>query len=202
MKKLICLATISLITGVSSHATLYSLDLSPGPGLALNLGLNPYTQDHGTGLSGLNEPGMFANAGSGNEFGGGLTYDDVTNTLTFDIAYGSAFGFANLVGDYSNAHFHAPGDVDFPVANTNGAVIFGVNAFHAPVGTKSGRFVGSTVLSAANETLLFDNRVYFNVHSSVQPGGEIRGQVIAVPEPASLGLAALGALTLLRRRRA
>lgn len=202
MKKFIFLVTASFITAASSDATVYLLDLSPGPGLALNLGSNIYTQDHGIGLSGLNEPGMFANAGSGNEFGGGLTYDDVTNLLTFDIAYGSAFGFADLVGNFSDAHFHAPGNVNFPAANSNGGVIFGVSGLHTPSGPKSGRFTGSTTLSATNETHLFNNKVYFNVHSSFQGGGEIRGQVVAVPEPASFGLAALGALTLLRRRRA
>jgi hypothetical protein len=41
MKKFICLLTASLFTAASSDATVYSVDLSPGPGLALNLGANP-----------------------------------------------------------------------------------------------------------------------------------------------------------------
>jgi PEP-CTERM motif len=38
-----------------------------------------------------------------------------------------------------------------------------------------------------------------NVHDAVFPGGEIRGQIVAAtaPEPASLGLLALGMLLML-----
>jgi hypothetical protein len=39
------------------------------------------------------------------------------------------------------------------------------------------------------------------MHSNRNTGGEIRGQLIVVPEPAAIGTLALGALTLLARRR-
>ena len=45
---------------------------------------------------------------------------------------------------------------------------------------------------------------YANIHDSVFPGGEIRGQLSMVPEPGTLGLmgGCLAALAFLRRRRA
>lgn len=43
---------------------------------------------------------------------------------------------------------------------------------------------------------------YFNVHTALYPGGEIRGQIAVVPEPATLiGLGAGLALAVSRRRR-
>jgi hypothetical protein len=44
---------------------------------------------------------------------------------------------------------------------------------------------------------------YVNVHSTLYPGGEIRGQFVPVPEPSTyaIGAAVLLGLVLLRRRR-
>lgn len=46
-------------------------------------------------------------------------------------------------------------------------------------------------------------KAYLNIHTSLFPGGEIRGFLDPVPEPSTLLLAgaALASLTLLRRRR-
>ena len=41
---------------------------------------------------------------------------------------------------------------------------------------------------------------YLNIHTTVVPGGEIRGFLTPVPEPISAGLLALGGLAALRRR--
>lgn len=64
---------------------------------------------------------------------------------------------------------------------------------------------GGTVSTAFTAFLngIDAGRAYLNIHSSFAPGGEIRGFLVAVPEPASYGLmgAGVAALALLSRRR-
>jgi hypothetical protein len=65
---------------------------------------------------------------------------------------------------------------------------------------------GGTAASAeaALSAGLFDGLAYINIHNANFPGGEIRGQFAAVPEPATLTLFGLGLTSLgvaLRRRR-
>lgn len=45
--------------------------------------------------------------------------------------------------------------------------------------------------------------VYLNIHSTIAPGGEIRGFLVTTPEPGALALAAIGmaGIVLIRRRR-
>jgi hypothetical protein len=65
---------------------------------------------------------------------------------------------------------------------------------------------GNTAASAETAFLagLNGGQTYGNVHSSNFPGGEIRGQLAAVPEPATTFLIGglLAGLALLRRRAA
>lgn len=50
--------------------------------------------------------------------------------------------------------------------------------------------------------MLFENKIYLNIHSATFPGGEIRGQLVPViPEPATAALFALGGFALAVRRR-
>lgn len=61
---------------------------------------------------------------------------------------------------------------------------------------------GTTALAtAALITGLNEGRAYFNIHTNVFPGGEIRGFPLAIPEPGTLGLVALAAAGVAASRR-
>jgi len=52
---------------------------------------------------------------------------------------------------------------------------------------------GTAAMAAARLlTALDDGEVYFNLHTSVFPGGEIRANLGAVPEPASWAMMVVG----------
>ena len=80
---------------------------------------------------------------------------------------------------------------------------------HSPALSSAGNATlsgGTTdAAQAALEAGLLADHAYFNVHTSVNPGGEIRGDIAPVPEPSTLALVGLGAaalLVLVRRRSA
>ena len=106
-----------------------------------------------------------ASLGTATLFG---TYNDVTNVITFN------YSFSNLTGNSTAAHFHGPAAV-----GVNAGVRIGHTGF--PTGVTSGSYSNSFTLSASNETELLSNLWYLNIHSTSFPGGEIRGQVYAIP---------------------
>jgi len=141
-----------------------------------------------------------------------VRYDDVSNTfLTIQSA------FDGLTLDPNNTQF--PRLVDshfhFQFPGVQGPII--VPDLHtAYTETTPGFLVGNftnipfaraeevnPVTGRTFETDLLNNLFYYNAHSNLHPGGEIRGQLIVVPEPASALLIALcgGSGLFLRRRR-
>lgn len=191
-------AGIILIGITSSHAGLYEIDLSPGPGVALNLGSNLYVQDHAAGLAGPNAGNN--SPASGNEINLGMMYDDVSHQLSFDFAYGAAYGFTNLQAPITASHIHGPGPVNYPSPNSNGGVQLNLAPYLIPSSPLSGRFVGAATLSLPQEQMLFNNELYVNIHSTAHPSGEIRGQLVAVPEPSTGILLLVSSLALLKIR--
>lgn len=131
----------------------------------------------GSYIDGLQETPPVATPATGSAT---LTYDDVTKLLSWNISY------QDLIGTLSNAHFHGPAAPGVGPA----AVVLGIPL--SPGGATSGTFVGSATLTLAQEAQLLADLWYINIHSTFKPGGEIRGQVVVVPEPTTLALFASG----------
>jgi hypothetical protein len=110
-----------------------------------------------------------------------MTFDDISNLLSWDIT------FSGLSGPATAAHFHGPA-----LAGTNAGV-------QVNIGTISGLtdpMVGSATIDATQATDLLAGLWYINIHSATYPGGEIRGQVQVVPLPAAIWLFGFGIVSL------
>jgi hypothetical protein len=121
-------------------------------------------------------------------------YDDATNTVTIQM-----FMVDDLLAPMTASHFHqAPFGV-------NGPVIVNLPSFGTWSGGPSDYVYTQTspiVLTDPQEAAFMANGVYLNIHTQQFPGGEIRGQVMVVPEPVTLlSLAAGAGLLAIRRRK-
>ena len=152
----------------------------------------------GPGLLGGNENPANASGASGGEIGAGITFDTVTLVLAINIGWGSGNGFTDLTGTATVGHLHGATAGTPPAAFSQNASPLpgGAGDLHTRPGwdpsATNGGFQGTLTLTAAQATDLLNGRYYINIHTSANPGGEIRGHL--VPEPSSVLLLALGGL--------
>jgi CHRD domain/PEP-CTERM motif len=165
------------------------------------------------------------NASSGTGFAQ-FTIDTVADTMSVNVS------FSGLLSPTTASHIHCctptpdagtaivatqtPTFSNFPLGVTSGTYDNGGVAFDMTLASSyNPAFVaanGGTAVSAfaALEAGLVAGDAYFDIHTMLFPGGEIRGflqAVTAVPEPSTwammiLGFSGVGALTYRRHKRA
>jgi hypothetical protein len=93
--------------------------------------------------------------------------------------------WSGLTAPATASHIHGPGGV-----GTNAPVLFPFSG--VPAATAGSIPTQSFSITPTQVGYLFSGYLYMNVHTSTFPGGEIRDQLILVPEPSALALVGLG----------
>ncbi len=147
-----------------------------------------------------------------------VIYDDTTHLLTLQMSW------SGLLGTTTASHIHAA--TTSPGTGTAGVATTTPYFSGFPIGVTSGSYSNTldlTLASSYNPSYITANggttasaeaalaaamaadKAYLNIHSSVFGSGEIRGFLVAVPEPSTAILAGLGIIGLgwtARRRNA
>ena len=88
------------------------------------------------------------------------TFDTVTKALTWTVTY------SGLSGPAIGAHFHGPGE-----HGKNAGIVVPFNFVASPM-------KGTATLTDAQAADLLAGKWYANIHTALNPGGEIRGQMV------------------------
>ena len=135
----------------------------------------------------VNLDGAQAGTGSSGTGTAALTWDDVALTLAINMSY------SGLSSPVTAAHIHC---CAVPPGNAGVIVPLGL-----VTGATSGTFVSTLSLNATQFSQTISGQSYINIHTTTFSGGEIRGNIAAIPEPGTLALVGIGLACLGARRR-
>ncbi len=96
---------------------------------------------------------------------GTVTLDSATNKITWNVT------FSGLSGPATAVHIHGPAPV-----GKNAGVLIWLSTKGQPA---TSPVTGSGTFTAAQAADLTNGQCYINVHTAANPGGEIRGQLMA-----------------------
>lgn len=108
-------------------------------------------------LNGSNEVPPNNSSGAGKAE---AVYDSETKTLTYTVTY------AGLTGPAMGAHFHGPVE-----AGKNAGIVLPFKTVQSPI-------QGSATLTENQAADLVAGKWYANIHTAMNPGGELRGQMM------------------------
>jgi hypothetical protein len=108
-------------------------------------------------LKGSNEVPPNSSPGSGNAE---ATFDTGSKVLSWTITY------TGLTGPALGAHFHGPGE-----PGKNAGIVLPFKTAQSPI-------QGTATLTDAQAADLLAGKWYANIHTSANPGGELRGQMV------------------------
>jgi len=102
-------------------------------------------------------------SGSGATGSATVTYDDVSGQLSWNISW------SGLSGAATGMHFHGNAP-----AGVNAGIQVNIGAISGLVSPS----IGNAIITAVQGANLLNNLWYINIHTTLNPGGEIRGQVL------------------------